>query len=161
MNKQKIAKGIGACITLQKFKVIKLLNKHNANLKYATPKSKVYKTVKSFVKSNQKFTKDFIQFLIDNKYCVASDFETKGKLEGDNFNSYSKFIGGNLLAQGVGAVQDFLKQDEVDSEVLNTILEIEQQKSESENKNLAKYWVVGGLVVGLITITGIIIYKKS
>tara|TARA_Y100001937_G_scaffold82252_1_gene111324 strand:- start:411 stop:899 length:489 start_codon:yes stop_codon:yes gene_type:complete len=162
MVEQKIAKSIGAIISLNKIKVITLLNKHGANLDYSTPTKKVYKTVKGFGSSNQKFAKELIDLIVSKGYLKKSDLQ-KSSITGSYFNLDPATMG--LITGAVGkvgqGVGDFLKKPEVDSEVLNTILEIEQKKSEDRNRNLAKYWVAGGIAFGLLAITGIIIYKKS
>ena len=58
-------------------------------------------------------------------------------------------------------VQNFLKKPETDSTAINTILEIEAEKQKRAQKSNAKYWVIGGAIVGLLVLTTVVIIKKS
>jgi hypothetical protein len=167
MEQTKLGVAIGLVIANNQPAVVKLINKHGGNITRNTPKDKVYQLVKSFITSNAKFTREFLELLLAKNYLNPLDFETKGQIDGTG-KEYSSFAIGGILSGISGAVggaiplvQNFLKKPETDSTAINTILEIEAEKQKRAQQSNAKYWVIGGAIVGLLVLTTVVIIKKS
>lgn len=160
MNENKFGIAVGLSIANRSSDVVKLINKHGGNITRATPKDKIYSLVKSFVKSNRQFAIEYLNLLVKENYLSPLDLKLEGNL--DNNSQYSNFaITGALLSQAVPMITGFFKKPTVDSTAINTILEIEAEKEKNKKTNNAKYWIIGSAIVGLLTITTIIIIKKS
>ena len=99
--------------------------------------------------------------MVKENYLNPLDLKLEGNL--DNNSQYTPFIGALLsgVSSAVPLVQGFFKKPTVDSTAINTILEIEAEKEKNKQTNNAKYWIIGSAIVGLLTITTIIIIKKS
>jgi hypothetical protein len=157
---QRIVRAVGAAYSLNKKRVIEMLNANGASIKSNASNDKVLKTLKGFLTSNDKFAKEFMVFVIDKGYLSKKDLVQEGTLSGKDKLDYNNFYDA-IISEGVGLVKGIFAKPEADQETIKAIMELEKAKIEASKQSNAKYWVAGAAVFGALLITGIIIYKKK
>lgn len=158
---QRIVRSVAAVYALHKKKAVAMLNAHGAKITPSTSNEKAIKTLKGFLTSNEKFAKEFITFAVEKGYLLEKDLIVEGSLEGYKAKGeFSNFYDA-LISGGMAMVGDIFKKPEADQATIQAIMELESKKLEAQQQSNAKYYVAGAAVLGLLVITGIIIYKKS
>ena len=182
-KEQRIIRGVAASFSLHKKKIIQMLNNYGASIKPEATNEKVLSVLRGFLTSNDKFSKEFLKFTVDNGYISQSDLIIEGSLNQNKPNNYMNAAGesdfnfgeissvseasgmgsmwGSIISEGVGLVKGIFTKPEANTEALSAIMALETEKLKAQKQSNAKYWIAGAVVLSVMAITGIIIYKAK